>query len=178
MSNSADDLTKGLTKPVLQNPEGEYVFTPGGRRRRSYVHHIERGTILRNEGGRLKQYDSSRRLIQDFGVAEDLSRARPHGNRMRNKSENAPDLGDWWIAYAQWDNDTGTPITSFKTTWVVPQAPLSQDGQLVYFFNGLENSTRILQPVLQWGNDGIGGGGVLDYRQLVRGQSARPCLSL
>jgi len=158
MSNSADDLTKGLPKPASQNSQEDYVFTPGGPRRRSYVHHIERGAIVLNEGGRLKQYDSSRRLIEDFGVAEDLSRGRPHVNRLRNKAENVPGLGHGWIAYVAWENDTGTPITSFNTTWVVPQAPLSQGSQIVYLFNGLENSNRILQPVLQWGNDGYGGG--------------------
>jgi hypothetical protein len=53
------------------------------------------------------------------------------------------------------------PINYFTTTWVVPPAPSSDDGQTVYLFNGLQPSTGttwILQPVLQWGPSAEGGG--------------------
>jgi hypothetical protein len=66
-----------------------------------------------------------------------------------------------WIEYVQWTNDTGEPIASFSSTWVVPTAPASDDGQIVYLFNGLQHSSDgpfILQPVLQWGASPAGGG--------------------
>jgi hypothetical protein len=71
------------------------------------------------------------------------------------------DLGSSWIAYAYWMNDTGKPLTSFLTTWVVPAEPASSSGQLIYLFNGISpanTSAAILQPVLQWGHSEVGGG--------------------
>ena len=41
---------------------------------------------------------------------------------------------------------------------MVPPAPLSWDGQIVYLFEGLTNSHHILQPVLQYGASDDGGG--------------------
>jgi hypothetical protein len=70
-----------------------------------------------------------------------------------------PGLGDGWITWAQWQNNTGTPISSFVTKWIVPDPPQTTSGQLIYLFNGLENSTFILQPVLQWGDHSPAGGG-------------------
>lgn len=72
--------------------------------------------------------------------------------------ELVPSLGTGWITYAFWNNATGNPITSFKTAWRVPPNPMGSDGQLIYLFNGIQNSTMIYQPVLQWGNNGAFGG--------------------
>ena len=46
------------------------------------------------------------------------------------------------------------------TTWTVPPEPIAEDGQLLYLFNGLQDSpvTQILQPVLQRGKSPAGGG--------------------
>ena len=48
----------------------------------------------------------------------------------------------------------------FRTNWTVPAEPTSDSGQLIYYFNGIQNSDRnsILQPVLQWGISPAGGG--------------------
>ena len=48
----------------------------------------------------------------------------------------------------------------FSSTWVVPEPPDSNDGQEIYLFNGLQQTTvvLILQPVLQWGVTPDGGG--------------------
>lgn len=70
-------------------------------------------------------------------------------------------LGSGWIAYAYWNNGTGTPITSFTTTWVVPPEPAVQGNQTLFLFNGIQNygaNFGILQPVLQWGVSAAGGG--------------------
>jgi hypothetical protein len=65
-----------------------------------------------------------------------------------------------WVTWASWRNATGTAISSFATSWVVPVAPAAPANQLLYFFNGLQNASgsEILQPVLQWGSSGAGGG--------------------
>lgn len=65
-----------------------------------------------------------------------------------------------WICSTFFPNRSGQPITSFVTTWIVPPPPRTQSGQLLYLFNGLQDSGNnvILQPVLQWGDSGVGGG--------------------
>jgi len=50
---------------------------------------------------------------------------------------------------------------AITATWVVPPAPPSNDGQLLYFFPGFEdinNVISIVQPVMQWGVGYAGGG--------------------
>ena len=69
-----------------------------------------------------------------------------------------PALGEGWISYAYWTNNTGSPVTRFATTWVVPPAPATDSGQTIFLFNGIQNSTMIYQPVLQWGPSAAGGG--------------------
>jgi len=68
-----------------------------------------------------------------------------------------------WITYSSWTNSTGTPVSRFSTTWTVPPAPISRVAaagsyEIVYLFNGIQNSGNIYQPVLQWGYNGFGGG--------------------
>ncbi|HYW48396.1 MAG TPA: hypothetical protein VE959_36365 [Bryobacteraceae bacterium] len=69
-----------------------------------------------------------------------------------------PAFGSGWIVYTGWTNGTGNPISSFRTTWVVPPFPMTQSGQLLFLFNGIQNSSMIYQPVLQWGVSAAGGG--------------------
>jgi hypothetical protein len=58
-----------------------------------------------------------------------------------------------WVSWGSWTNQTGSRITTFVTSWEVPPAPAVAGGQLIYLFNGLEDTDQkhILQPVLQWG---------------------------
>lgn len=74
--------------------------------------------------------------------------------------QNPADRTGGWVTWASWRNTTGTPISTFATSWVVPAAPAAQENQLIYLFNGLQNpgGSEILQPVLQWGISGAGGG--------------------
>ena len=68
-----------------------------------------------------------------------------------------------WVAYAYWHySTTATPIAFFGTDWTVPAAPTSWDGQLLYWFNGLQPGgwNEILQPVLQYGISPAGGGNI------------------
>jgi hypothetical protein len=72
-----------------------------------------------------------------------------------------PALGSGWIATSFWNNGTGNPITTFRTTWQVPPVPGTSSGQLIYLFNGItrfSSNSAILQPVLQWGTSPDGGG--------------------
>ena len=97
---------------------------------------------------------------EDATRPDRLARATLRLARNTFASEDLPALGSGYITYAAWTNGTGRAISSFSTTWTVPPPPRTQSGQLLYLFNGLEDSpvTHILQPVLQWGVSPNGGG--------------------
>jgi hypothetical protein len=66
-----------------------------------------------------------------------------------------------WQGYTLWRNKSSTDhITKFVAKWQVPKAPVNQEGQIIFIFNGLESLSGpgvtggILQPVLQWTRDG------------------------
>jgi hypothetical protein len=124
-----------------------YVRTPGGFRHKSFVHRLAPGQAVSRRSGRVGIVDlTTRRQVElpaPVVPAQDLS-----------------GMGGGWVAWADWTNATGTPVSSFLTTWVVPPPPVTQSGQLIYLFNALEDQAgdNILQPVLQWGESGAGGG--------------------
>jgi len=142
----------------------QMVLTPGGFRPASQVHRVEPDQRLDLASGRIRKVDPSGRVTADFGEHTPTLtiRASRPGNvangELVRAADAVPALGAGWIAYSGWVNQTGTPVSSFKTTWVVPPAPTTQSGQTVFLFNGIENATMIYQPVLQWGPSAAGGG--------------------
>ena len=144
----------------------ELVLTPGGFRPKSQVHAIESGHVLRmSKAGTIQKiHRASNRLVADLG---EIPR-HPEGEPLMPKNVTlpvptkaagkVPALGSGWISYAYWNNGTGNAITRFSTTWVVPPEPATRSGQVVFLFNGIQNSSMIYQPVLQFGVSAAGGG--------------------
>ncbi|MGB8382174.1 MAG: hypothetical protein WCG47_13210 [Dermatophilaceae bacterium] len=155
---------------VEQGPGGpavrdEMVLTPGGWKHPSLVHHVEPGMSVEHHENRLRIVDPDGAQVRDCGRAQyhpDRRPLHPRASRdaLRNVSARGavPALGEGWITYASWTNDTGAPVSRFATTWTVPPAPRTDNGQTVFLFNGIQNSTMIYQPVLQWGPSAAGGG--------------------
>ena len=145
----------------------EYVLTPGGYRLKSLVHPIETGHTLDGTGGRMRSMDAHGKLVAELGeipVKPGDQPLMPHNVLAVNPAQahvagaKVPALKSGWITYADWTNSTGKPITSFKTTWAVPPNPATHHNQTIFLFNGIQNSTMIYQPVLQWGPSAAGGG--------------------
>jgi len=148
----------------------EQVLTPGGLRPKSLVYLIQPGAVLDGAGGHHRMLDSSGKVLADFGIIV----AKPPGKPLMPgdvvkptgpllppggvAKPPVPAFGSGWITYASWTNTTGTPVSLFSTRWVVPPAPSTQSGQTIFLFNGIQNSTMIYQPVLQWGGSAAGGG--------------------
>ena len=126
---------------------GLYAFTPGGIRPKSMIHTVEPGQIVDLDELIFKRFDLR---SGKFIAPPPLEVAPPH----------LPALGSGWITFAAYTENSANIIASMTTTWVVPPAPKRQDNQLIYIFNGLQDSpvTHILQPVLQWGVSPDGGG--------------------
>ena len=124
-----------------------FVGTPGGFRQRSHVHLVHKGESI------IKRANAS--------FVMDLATGQLMGNSgIEFAVQNPADQTGGWVTWVSWRNGTGTAISSFTTSWIVPAPPTNPASQLVYFFNGLQSSggTEILQPVLQWGTSGAGGG--------------------
>jgi hypothetical protein len=135
----------------------DLVITPGGLRPRSLVHHIEPGATLDGAGGHHRKLGKAGEVLAEYGRIQERPgpEALMPGNVAR-AGRPTPALGDGWIVYAYWN--APNPITYFSTSWVVPPAPASSDGQVVFLFNGIQSNTMIYQPVLQWGVSAAGGG--------------------
>jgi hypothetical protein len=140
----------------------ELVLTPGGYRPKSMVHYIEPSHILDHApDGTLRKLDSSGKLLAELAVIK----AKPAGvglmpnNIAHAEATPAPSVSgvtDNWKTYAYWTNNTGTPISSFRTTWVVPPAPYTQSQQAIYLYHCIQNSTNtkiyasLLWAVTDW----------------------------
>jgi hypothetical protein len=160
----------------------QLVPTPGGYHPASQVHHIPPGHVVDGRSGGLREIDATRKVVNDFGLLKKRPTSTPlmPSNVLRlnealtkypgmevavppraralagSPDAQVPGLGTGWIVFASWN--TRALVTSFTTTWVVPRAPTTHSGQLIYLFNGIQNSTMIYQPVLQWGTSPAGGG--------------------
>ncbi len=57
---------------------------------------------------------------------------------------------------AKYQNSDGGSTTLFEGFWNVPSAPLDQASplQTIFYFTALGNGVDILQPVLEWGQNG------------------------
>ncbi|HEY6269326.1 MAG TPA: hypothetical protein VIX11_13575 [Candidatus Acidoferrum sp.] len=124
------------------------VLTPGGYRHPSLVHQVEAGHAIHLSEGKTRLKNLATAAMID--VPEH-----------KIQPGDVPGFGSGWIVDAFWQNDTGNPVTSFKTTWRVPPAPATSSGQTIFLFNGIDPadpSQAILQPVLQWGPSSAGGG--------------------
>ncbi len=137
-----------------------HILTPGGYRNASRVHFLEEGHVLDATGGRLRKIGPGGKTVADFGpLATGATGTGRVPLRRAAAGGNLPAPGGW-VAYTQWTNNTGTPVSSFRTTWIVPPEPETTNGQTIFLFNGLQDTpvSVILQPVLQWGESSAGSG--------------------
>ncbi len=151
--------TGPITKTSTTMPDN-LVLTPGGYRDPALVHHIAADTVIDASNGRLRQLSRAGAVLADHGPMLRRAAGRPVYplNVHIPEDKRVPAFGSGWITYASWQNSTGTPVSRFATSWRVPQAPATSNGQTIFLFNGIQNSSMIYQPVLQWGPSAAGGG--------------------
>lgn len=147
------------TEPVkgTTRMSDELVLTPGGYRRSSLVNHVEPGHVIDMTEGTLRKLDRAGNERAVYGRPPKHDPQHPlMPKNLQLPAGRVAALASGWIAYTGWTNNSGHPLTSFSTTWVVPPAPSTHNGQTVFLFNGIQNSTMIFQPVLQWGPSAAG----------------------
>jgi len=123
------------------------VNTPGGFRRPEFVHVVRPHHIIVRRGGVSHLIDKDTCALVSKPAFEAAQK-------------DSADQAGGWSTWATWNNQSAKPINSISTSWIVPADPTNQSGQLIYLFNGLQDraGSQILQPVLQWGTSGAGGG--------------------
>jgi hypothetical protein len=87
------------------------------------------------------------------------------------RAVNPPTIGHAWVEYA---GVTTTSAYGFLYGfWNVPPAPTNNDGQTLYYFNGLEDYNdvvSIIQPVLGWNSDYASAWGIASWNCCVNGE--------
>jgi len=171
------DQNSSVTKPAATanaSKKTNLVLFPGaGWVPADEVHLIEPGNYLARQNDHiLKLQKGTNKLVADFGIFKRPEVVAPSGNGTPSLnpgfsslatvipgSANTPN----WITYGKWVNPgTLGAITSFHTNYIVPSNPVNTtDGQTLFIFNGLANSTLtdVLEPVLQWGSNSAATGG-------------------
>jgi hypothetical protein len=134
-----------------------FIVTPFGYFHPSCVNHLAKGDVLMQDEGAIQHVNGAYENIQqcayphfDADGTEAVGDLKPTGN---GQSE-PPFIGHSWIEYAS-IHDTAN-YGQIYSEWDVPPSPTSNDGQTLFFFNGLEQysgDVTIIQPVLGWNSD-------------------------
>jgi hypothetical protein len=154
-SDQAESQAVTVASPISGNsiPDG-YVITPAGYVHNSCVHRISNMATV----------DRARNVYEN-GVLTATYSACAHP-RIAFRGRPGPDGGvipssspHSWL-FTRQAPPSGQVWTALETEQKVPSRPLLNDGQTVFYWNGLETNdgTALAQPVLQWGVSAIGGG--------------------
>jgi hypothetical protein len=137
-------------------PKSELVATPNGWYHRSCVHEIPSGATEHRDGTITARDGAS------IALPECRYPGKRSGEGVRIKAssspafKNQPPDNNGWIEFA-WDELSGHTYSELSAQWTVPNSPSSgySGSTGPYFtFPGLLSDEYILQPVLQYGNNG------------------------
>jgi len=131
------------------------IRTPSGEFDMACVHEVPNGGSVDADGNVMQ---NGRQVARVLPCLNKQPLVMP---RLTKPGLQAPTTNGW--VEASWANATTisglTYYNSLNATFTVPSAPSVAGGQLIYLFPSIEaNGAAILQPVLQWGNNGWFGG--------------------
>ncbi len=136
----------------------EYVATPAGLYHRSCVHLIDEGAVL-EANNRVRVKGGASYQIPDCAYPPlDGPDNRPRPFSQVQANGNDPNTGIFQRATY---HTNGSPIRLIQADFSVPLPPLVSyltNTQTYFTFPGLQNATYFMQPVLQYGVSGAGGG--------------------
>ncbi len=153
----ASNVAAGMDRPS-QVP-ADYVITPFGYFHPSCVFEIEEEARLLADG----RVEHANGTVDANAPVCGYPHYTPTGvlvpADLKNVSGAKAPVVAGWLEYVS--ATTSTSYGEIAATWVVPPIPSTNDGQLLYFFPGLEDIDDVLsivQPVLQFGKSVAGGG--------------------
>ncbi|KAF8954358.1 hypothetical protein BDZ97DRAFT_1758342 [Flammula alnicola] len=154
-----------IASPVELDARDEavtYVNTPGGPRPQSQVHHVPDGASILHTTDAVHIISESGEILHTNAIsnAEGLA-SRTIGQFSPSHVVEPRAISTGYVAYTYFTNNSvANPISSFSSSWTVPPVPKTNHNQLLYLFSALTpvSDDAILQPVLQYGTSGAGGG--------------------
>jgi hypothetical protein len=144
-----DHSEKGLTRVfdssgkqtrVIDDDQSSLISTPNGMKPATHVHEVPSGSMISFDGKRTTYVTNGDKLL--LTVIDNSQ-----------KKNQIPGLPDRWIESAQMASQQS--IGQFSANWYVPSEPPTESSQIIYLFNSLRNSEKIIQPVLAWGRDSV-----------------------
>ena len=143
-----------------------YVITPFGYFHPSCVIGLAKGDTQVDNGHAVQHQDGSVTHIAPCAYPRYTAKGEKitEGQSTQNTQQNAPSIVHNWIE--DYETSTNTSFGVLVANWIVPQTPMSNDGQTVYMFPGLEDindAVRILQPVLGWNADFTSAWGIASW---------------
>jgi hypothetical protein len=155
-----------LAVPTVNNNVAEVmVSTPGGLRPQSKIFHVPDGASLHHTSDAVQIISQTGETLhtnileKNSGVVHPPFVGEVIGPSRTAAAARALETG--YVAYTYFTNNSDSnPIVSFTTSWTVPPVPKTNHDQLLYLFSALTPASNdaILQPVLQYGTSGAGGG--------------------
>lgn len=164
-------LVAGLTAAQALTPAGkkrpatvpaDYVTTPYGYFHPTCVTHLAKGDVVHKEEASIRHADGTRDNIHVCAYAhykangEQVTgdeRAVTGNERGANHLSKQPTINGWVESAS---TSTNSSYGYLYASWTVPPAPSTNDGQVVFFFPGMEDYNdvvTIIQPVLGWNSD-------------------------
>jgi hypothetical protein len=148
------------SQAVAQHPDWAQI--PGALIRRDCVHVLPKGATVEidNDGQLTGNVTMNGEFLAHYDACSETPIVtRPHGGKQ--SLVQVPSAGNGWVEDDQWNAplNSNDNIDYLDNTWAVPSYPTSS-GALIYLFNGISppSETYIIQPVLQYGNNGMFGG--------------------
>jgi hypothetical protein len=133
----------------------EYLVTPFGYFHPSCITHLTYGDTLKRDEFAIQHSDGSLDSVSICNYPHYDAKGNMVSDALNAQGPQAqhPELEGWVEDY---NYVSSVELGYLYATWTVPPVPASENGQILYFFPGLEDIddvVSILQPVLAWNDD-------------------------
>lgn len=134
----------------------EFIATPNGYFHPSCVEELRKGDVVLRDEGNIRHADGTYDVIPRCNYPHYTARGRKIDSQrlMDGGTKTPPEIDHDYPAYASLT--TSTSYAGVIGSMTVPPAPTSNDGQILYFYPGLQDyeveppEGTIIQPVLGW----------------------------
>jgi hypothetical protein len=149
-------------------PDG-FVITPFGYFHPNCVNVLAKGDVLHQDDQTIARANGTIDKIPTCAYPH----YRADGEKVigDERAVKTPDISHAWVENASITASSGD-YNFLYAFWNVPPAPTNDDGQTLYFFNGLEDIddvVSIIQPVLGWNSDYSNAWGIASWNCCVNG---------
>jgi hypothetical protein len=164
----------GKSYSQLKAEHPGWIQIPGRLIRPDCVHEVPSGARVEfgDNGEPTGDVTMNGKVIAHYDSCPEESIDTRHLGPQGGSSPNPSGYGDGWVEASQWELSLGASdnIDDLYGNWHVPSPP-AESGALVFLFNGVEpvGGGWIMQPVLQWGDNGSFGGNYYTFASWLVG---------